>query len=1108
MDFFKNAQVADSRFAFNVEGALSNLKEVSKTIFSDNGFASRSIGSTSSNDGLALLVMTLGHDPISLLGKDYMYIDDHVRRVLQQGYSEENPYHKGCAKFTFYKERPKIRFADPYQDPQRLTDRWFPNASFSTTMERGVTYSYSESKKSGNSDYILVDAKGKTDGAIFSSYESFNVGDKLHGKCDLIRKTNDNFNKGRYDTIIARFHTDNPGDRDKDNPTQTAISSQFGMSHGRNLLKKKPSNENGYDNPYCRVWTYHYQYDRYKKAIRPFSAETQSQLESGFGGIDNISFRTSQDGVMSGSDSLDKHGVLDYETNLVRFAPTRKINEFDGSTDKVDIKRCMFSIENLAWKDIKSIDGKYHEDGLSAEQRGPFGGRIMWFPPYDLTFNENVSVDWNPNKFIGRGEQIYTYSNTDRRGNLSFTLLIDHPSIVDYWEGRDNYPSEDHTVDFTNDETSWYDSSSISDGENRMLRFFAGCEILQAKPQRYEKDVTPEPDAEVTNQPQEIVTEDPQTPEEKQEKPIKKIVAMLYFPNNYSGVDEKWKDGNWVEVNPVHYLVSGVAAQKYLDENGNIKDIQTQYTLEQQAVITNGKQSFGYEMNDSGVSLVDTNRASDYSKKYITNSSGAKVSASCGGKEFTLAKEIGKPKLTNDWTARYLYRCDESYGRVSQHFSDPMSYVDDKSHKLNHSGFAAFKEKEAYNQIYGNFIDGDGNIELISFSDLFVTLEGDGTVVKANGNIGNVRRVLVENPQWVKNVYYGGCASKNGNPTDNERLAKSRAATLKKWFDLQTKDKGIELPAGEIADSNIIIEDPNKSHINKGGQSQESSKVWRNAFIVIEYQEEAEPETYTGNQNADDNVTPLSNNPNLAKWYSSPDELFPYLSSSSLSTWFKENERLKQELLDKEKEEETKDDTHQSQGANNQGKETKKVERYDNEGEFFERLNKDSSLFRNLISQKIRYFDPAFHSISPEGFNARLTFLHQCTRQGSTIEHGNPNEVSAYNLSFGRPPVCVLRIGDFFYTKILINSLDIAYETPQWDLNPEGIGVMPMFAKVSMSFTFIGGSDLAGPIARLQNAVSFNYYANARVYDNRAEMVEYENGKVKNFKGFIYPNNN
>ena len=67
---------------------------------------------------------------------------------------------------------------------------------------------------------------------------------------------------------------------------------------------------------------------------------------------------------------------------------------------------------------------------------------------------------------------------------------------------------------------------------------------------------------------------------------------------------------------------------------------------------------------------------------------------------------------------------------------------------------------------------------------------------------------------------------------------------------------------------------------------------------------------------------------------------------------------------------------------------------------------------------------------------------------------------------------------------------------------------MPMFAKVSLNFVFLGGSDLAGPISRLQNAVSFNYYANTGVYDNRAEMVQYDpdgSGREVKFKPFSYP---
>ena len=99
-------------------------------------------------------------------------------------------------------------------------------------------------------------------------------------------------------------------------------------------------------------------------------------------------------------------------------------------------------------------------------------------------------------------------------------------------------------------------------------------------------------------------------------------------------------------------------------------------------------------------------------------------------------------------------------------------------------------------------------------------------------------------------------------------------------------------------------------------------------------------------------------------------------------------------------------------------------------------------------------------------------------------------------------------MGDFYNTKIVITNLSIQYDNAQWDLNPEGIGVMPVFAKISLSFVFLGGSDLSGPISRLQNAVSFNYYANTGVYDDRAEMVEYESngsGKEIKFKPFSYP---
>tara|TARA_R110001632_G_scaffold61350_1_gene148052 strand:- start:1092 stop:2735 length:1644 start_codon:yes stop_codon:yes gene_type:complete len=115
-------------------------------------------------------------------------------------------------------------------------------------------------------------------------------------------------------------------------------------------------------------------------------------------------------------------------------------------------------------------------------------------------------------------------------------------------------------------------------------------------------------------------------------------------------------------------------------------------------------------------------------------------------------------------------------------------------------------------------------------------------------------------------------------------------------------------------------------------------------------------------------------------------------------------------------------------------------------------------------------------------------------RPGDTIPtigpDGQPLENNALNTSFGSPPICVLRVGDFFHTKIAINQMSIRYDPLVLDLNPEGIGVQPMIADVTLSFYFIGGHGLKGPVDRLQNALSFNYYANTEMYDERSVATE------------------
>jgi hypothetical protein len=171
---------------------------------------------------------------------------------------------------------------------------------------------------------------------------------------------------------------------------------------------------------------------------------------------------------------------------------------------------------------------------------------------------------------------------------------------------------------------------------------------------------------------------------------------------------------------------------------------------------------------------------------------------------------------------------------------------------------------------------------------------------------------------------------------------------------------------------------------------------------------------------------------------------------------------------------------------------TKIKNRFYTECNYFEQLTDADPFVFDRFRDKIKYFHPAFHSTTPEGLNSRLTFLLQCTRQGRTLE-----DLGANNLAFGRAPVCILRIGDFYNTKIIIDNVSIDYEPLVWDLNPEGVGIQPMIANISMSFKFIGGSTLMGPINKLQNALSFNYFANTHVYDPRADYISLNKPETK-----------
>ena len=346
------------------------------------------------------------------------------------------------------------------------------------------------------------DSKNLLSKSTYTELESLNdstsgklgnfIGESGYSK--LIHRTNNLFKNMKLGTLVNRFHTSSIDLHDYDNDELVTSKSRYGLSRGRNLLSTEEKTTNGYSNPYCRVWTAHHQYTKLSRLIRPFTTDEKTMSVSETQGfIENDSNLRPGNG---GTVHLGNHTVL-MDNGYVRMSPAHD----DGSRD---IKNFMFSIENLAWRDVNWDSAR-----VTKEQQGPNGGRMMWFPPYNLKFSENVNVDWNANKFIGRGEQIYTYTNTDRSGTLSFTLLIDHPSIINKWRGASL------TVD------------DAEERENEILRFFAGCGMLDGSVSAGNGKGTDNEDFDATSK-------DP-----VYNGRTRNVALVLFFPNNFSGYDYK-----------------------------------------------------------------------------------------------------------------------------------------------------------------------------------------------------------------------------------------------------------------------------------------------------------------------------------------------------------------------------------------------------------------------------------------------------------------------------------------------------------------------------------------------------------------------------------------
>lgn len=867
------------------------------------------------------------------------------------------------------------------------SENWF-NGGGTDSWEMNRDLVAAASTDFTNRDY----ASHYNEGDIASNDEGIRISGDISSepnagrKNSLIEKTRALFHSHKIQTLSGRFHT-SVGVERKPELIDTAKNEAYGNSHGRNLLKKNgPTNENGYENPYCRVWTYHHQYENYTRAIRPFETKDAADMSELL--------------PYSYVSSSRKNTVLDPETGLVNIVPKQiRTGKDDCPSGAYSIKGCMFSIENLAWKDVPKNLGY-----LSKEQTGPNGGRIMWFPPYDLDFTENVSVSWNEKRFIGRGEPLFTYSNTKRSGTLSFAILIDHPSILD------NIPK-----------------NNIKNGDNGIqdediLRFFAGCGNIPELTKKNDCDTAKDVVAQ-QNPGEEPVA----VPSEEKAAHLK---FYVFFPNNYSG------NGN-----PRYTGDGEILSEKEFLENGPTdKWVEYLFFGSNTEIAENVKDARGYECEagkDNGIT--------DMKK------SGTSIPVA---KEYSPWKE-GKGECKN---LKYEYRVDFDLHQKLYNTYDVAKKKPRSEKDSNYKDSVSF----ALNTDVAMLPAAAKDVELFSFEQIIKAINETSNVF-ANEKTRNIKfkeseksderiKQLIDvflHPDKVSRIELTAGATVQDS-SNSYMLEKRRGNTLKHLL------KAAKLKTAEETGVSVItcpLEGENATSTNvfeaKIGRYA-AAEIWYNMPEVVAVSENTH--ATTGNGIEESFRREIEENP-------LPDMTeITYLSGYRMA-----------------------------EQSNISGS------RYETEGEYFQRITREDPFIRKTLIDRFKYFSPAFHSISPEGFNARLTFLQQCTRQGHTISASDGGFAkTAGNLSFGRMPVCVLKIGDFLNTKIIINSMSITYGAngnPQWDLNPEGIGVQPMYAKVQLGIDIIGGQSLEGPINRLQNAVSFNYYANTEMYDDRSDTI-------------------
>ena len=669
------------------------------------------------------------------------------------------------------------------------------------------------------------------------------------------------------------------------------------------------------------------------------------------------------------------YSVLDKTYNL-NIAPLKN----PGSTNIVDnkVKKYMFSIENLAWRTSDRPGFTY--DDLPVCEKGPNGGRVMWFPPYDISFSDDSTPDFSSTNFLGRPEPIYTYKNTSRKGSISWKIVVDHPSIMNTIIQKQLAGSSKERVD------------SIVDS------FFAGC----TKYDMYELGI------------------------KFNTIPTRDLFTYQQILNNPRLTNEE---------------LGQVAFEIPVDAAAN-------------ASITPNPES--------------ANTLPDSMSSNVTN-----------------ATSEPQPTDTLDEFLNYAFYfendCPECYGTYATTSTQPFdswysTYVNKKT--------TTYVTKAPEKVYVGNEEFSKNGVQSF-FTDV---IEGNFTKIKTDF-LSKLKEVIIDKGGTVK-ITLQGSASAPATVGYNKNLSLRRVDSVKKWFNNQT--------LGDKKVSDLIKEQLLTIDFNATGEQTVIPKSTSNNNTSVNCSIDIKQGSATG---------PVTS---ASQWWSVPAMACRRVGMTKIEA------KVPPEKTPDPKPVVTTDETTKDPSliekpgnTSNTIKPTpnltieqkikegisKKILRFlFSECDYFEVIKETDPMIFDSIKEKIKYFNPAFHSTTPEGLNARLTFLNQCVRPGQTIPvigpDGRPKYNDALNTSFGAPPILILRMGDFYHSKIVPTSLGITYDPITFDLNPEGIGVQPMIAKITLGFNFIGGHGLKEPVEELQNALSFNYYANTEIYDERATATE------------------